>query len=171
MGNPRLGCDSSSWNFLQTKSCISCPSKGTGVEDASLQKLLDLQRWPRHRLGGCHHTRTDDPGQRERAEHPVGLFRLLYRLGVDDDCSIRLSAAKALGVEPPPGVISSIDPPCGPFADDTQRAARATSVDFLEQVVAEGESATSDGSEAYPCRENCPANWLHCSIGQPGRST
>src|SRR5437764_15175105 len=82
--------------------------------------------------------------------YPVGLFRLLYRLGVDDDCPIRLSAAKALGVEPPPGVISSIDPPCGPRASDTQRVARATSVDFLEQVVAEGESATSVGSEAYP---------------------
>src|SRR6266581_803877 len=90
-------------------------------------------------------------------DHPVGLFRLLYRLGVDDDCPIRLSAAKALGVEPPLGVISSIDPPCGPRASDTQRAARATSVDFLEQVVAEGESAASVGSQAYLCRQNCPA--------------
>src|SRR6266496_3148620 len=31
---------------------------------------------------------------------------------------------------------------------------RATGVDFLSQVVAEGSSATSIGSEAYPCREN-----------------
>ncbi len=53
-------------------------------------------------------------------DHPVGLFRLLYRLGVNDDCPIRLSAAKALGVEPLKGVISSIDPPCGPRASDTQ---------------------------------------------------
>ena len=72
-------------------------------------------------------------GKRERADHPVGLFRLLYRLGVDDDCPIRLSAAKALGVEPPPGVIPSIDPPCGPLANDTQRAARVTSVVFLSK--------------------------------------
>jgi len=78
------------------------------------------------------YSHTDDPGQRERADHPVGLFRLLYRLGVNDDCPIRLSAAKAVGVEPPPGVISSIDPPCGPRASDTQRAARATNVDSLE---------------------------------------
>ena len=132
MGHFRLGCDSPPSRFLQTRSCKLCPSKGTGVEDASLQKLLDLQCWPRHRLGGCSHTRTDDRRQRARADHPVGLFRLLYRLGVNDDCPIRLSAAKALGVEPPPGVISSIDPPCGPRASDTQRAARATSVDFLE---------------------------------------
>src|SRR5260370_31755468 len=132
MGHFRLGCDSPPSRFLQTSSCTWCPSKGTGVEDASLQKLLDLQRWPRHRLGGCAHTRTDDRGQRESADHPVGLSRLLYRLGVDDDCPIRLSTAKALGVEPPSGVISSIDPPCGPLADDTKRAARATSVDFLE---------------------------------------
>jgi hypothetical protein len=48
-------------------------------------------------------------GQRESADRPVGLWRLLYRLGVDDDCSLRLSAAKALGVEPPLSVISSID--------------------------------------------------------------
>ncbi|MFL5702689.1 MAG: hypothetical protein ACJ8AG_07650 [Ktedonobacteraceae bacterium] len=74
---------------------------------------MDLQRWPRHRLGGCSDTRTDDRGQRESADHPVGLWRLLYWLGVDDDRPIRLSAAKALGVEQPPGVISSIDPPCG----------------------------------------------------------
>src|SRR5437764_12945209 len=52
--------------------------------------------------------------------YPVDLFRLLYRLGVDDDCPIRLSAAKALGVEPPLGVTSSIDPPCWPRASDTQ---------------------------------------------------
>jgi len=120
MGHFRLGCDSPPSRFLQTRSCKLCPSKRTGGEDASIQKLLDLQRWPRHRLGGCSDTHTDDPGQRGRADHPVGLFRLLYRLGVNDDCPIRLSAAKALGVEPPPGVISSIDPPCGPLADDTQ---------------------------------------------------
>ena len=159
MGHFRLGCESSSLSFLQTRRCTWCPSKGPGVEDASLQKLLDLQRWPRHRLGGCALTHTGGRGHGARADHPIGLFRLLYRLGVDDDCSIRLSAAKALGVEPPPGVISSIDLPCGPRASDTQRVARATSVDFLEQVVAEGESVTSVGSEAYPCRENCPANW------------
>ncbi len=132
MGLFRLGCDSPPFRFLQTSSCQLCPSKGTGREDASLQKLLDLQRWPRHRLGGCSPTRTDDPRQRGRAAYPVDLFRLLYRLGVDDDCPIRLSAAKALGVEPPLGVTSSIDPPCGLLADDTQRAARATGVDFLE---------------------------------------
>jgi hypothetical protein len=45
--------------------------------------------------------------QEERAAYPVDLFRLLYRLGVDDDCPIRLSAAKALGFEPPPRVMSS----------------------------------------------------------------
>jgi hypothetical protein len=39
--------------------------------------------------------------------YPVDLFRLLYRLGVDDDCPIRLSADKALGFEPPPRVMSS----------------------------------------------------------------
>src|SRR5712691_8562920 len=132
MGHFRLGCDSPPSSFLQTSSCTSCPSKGTGAEDASLQKLLVLQRWLRHRLGGCFHTRTDDLWQGEHAAHPVGLFRLVYLLGVGDDCPIRLSAAKALGVEPPSGVISSIDPPCGPRASDTQRAARATSVDFLE---------------------------------------
>ena len=159
MGHPRLGCDSSSFSFLQTRSCTSYPSKGTGVEDASLQKLLDLQRWPSYRLGDCALPCTDDRGQGARTDLLVGLLRLLYRLGVDDDCPVRLSTAKALGVEPPPGVISSIDPPCGARASDTQQAARATSVDFLEQVVAEGESATSVGSEAYPCRENCPANW------------
>src|SRR2546423_1395608 len=114
MGHFRLGCDSPPLRFLQTRSCKWCPSKGTGREDASLQKLLDLQRWPRHRLGGCSHTRTDDRGERARADYPVSLFRLLYRLGVDDDCPLRLSAAKALGVEPPPAVISSIDPPCVP---------------------------------------------------------
>src|SRR5258708_25936521 len=120
MGHFRLGCDSPPSRFLQTRSCKLCPSKRTGGEDASIQKLLDLQRWPRHRLGGCSDTHTDDPGQRGRADHPVGLFRLLYRLGVNDDCPIRLSAAKALGVEPLKGVISSIDPPCGPRASDTQ---------------------------------------------------
>ena len=120
MGHLRLGCGSPPLRFLQTRSCKSCPSKGTGREDASLQKLLDLQRWPRHRLGGCSHPRTDDRGQRESADHPVGLFRLVYLLGVGDDCPIHLSAAKALDVEPPPRVISSIDPPCGPLADDTQ---------------------------------------------------
>src|SRR2546430_2707602 len=123
-----------------------------------MQKLLVLQRWLRHRLGGCFHTHADDPGQGEHTAHPVGLFRLVYLLGVDDDCPIHLSAAKALGVEPPPGVMSSIDPPCGPLADNTQRVARATGVDFLSQVVAEGKSPASVGSEAYPCRENCPAN-------------
>jgi hypothetical protein len=109
MGHFRLGCDSPPLRFLRTRSCKSCPSKGTGREDASLQELLGLQRWPRHRLGGCSHTRTGDWGQRESADHPIGLFRLLYRLGVDDDCSIRLSAAKALGVKPQPGVISSAE--------------------------------------------------------------
>src|SRR5216684_5336333 len=58
MGHFRLGCDSRPSRFLQTRSCTLCPSKGTGGEDASLQKLLDLQRWPRHRLGDCSHTRT-----------------------------------------------------------------------------------------------------------------
>jgi hypothetical protein len=132
MGHPRLGCDSPPSRFLQTRSCTWCPSKGTGAEDASMQKLLVLQRWHRHRLGGFAATRTDDLWQGESAAHPIGRFRRLYMLGVGDDCSIHLSAAKALGVEPPPGVISSIDPPCGPRASDTQRAARATSVDFLE---------------------------------------
>jgi hypothetical protein len=70
------------------------------AEDVSLQKLLDLQQRPRHRLGACSHTRADDPGPGERAAHPVGLSRLLSGLGVDDDCPLRLSAAKALGVEP-----------------------------------------------------------------------
>ncbi len=74
-------------------------------EDASQQKLLDLQRGPGRRLGDCAHTRTDDPGQRGRAALPVGLWRLLYRLGVDDDSALRLSAAKALEVEPAPGVM------------------------------------------------------------------
>src|SRR2546421_11135294 len=133
MGHFRLGCDSPPLRFLQTRSCQSCPSKGTGREDASLQKLLDLQRWPRHRLGGCSHPRTDDRGQRASADHPVGLFRLLYRLGVDDDCPIRLSAAKALGVEPPPGVISSIGPPCGPRASDTQRTPGLLALIFLSK--------------------------------------
>jgi hypothetical protein len=86
-----------------------------------MQKLLVLQRWLRHRLGGCFHTHADDQGQGERVASPVSLFRLLYRLGVDDDCPIHLSAAKALGVEPPPGVIPSIDPLCGSLADDTQQ--------------------------------------------------
>jgi hypothetical protein len=64
-----------------------------------MQKLLVLQRWLRHRLGGCSHTRTDDQGQGERAAHHVGLFRLVYLLGVGDDCPVHLSAAKALGPE------------------------------------------------------------------------
>jgi hypothetical protein len=76
------------------------------AEDVSLQKLLDLQQRPRYRLGACSHTYTDDPGPGERAADPVGLSRLLSRLGVDDDCPVRLSAAKTLGVEPP-GVTSS----------------------------------------------------------------
>ncbi len=104
--------------------------------DASLQKLLDLQRWPCRRLGGCADTRTGGRGHAARADQPIGLFRLLYRLGIDDDCSVCVSTAKALGVEPPPGVIPSIDPPRGPLDDDTQREARATCVDFLEQVAA-----------------------------------
>ena len=74
-------------------------TKGIGAEDASLQKLLGLQHWPRYRLGGCAPPRTDDPGQAGRAAHPVGLFRLLYLLGIDNDCPIRLSAAKALGIK------------------------------------------------------------------------
>ncbi len=82
-------------------------TKGTEAENASTQKLLDLQRRPRHRLGGCAPTHTDDPRQRGRADHPVGLFRLRYRLDIDDDCPLRLSAAKALGVEPQSGVTSS----------------------------------------------------------------
>src|SRR5436190_20441055 len=59
-------------------------------------------------------SRQDTHGGISMADIPVGLFRLLYRLGVDVDCPIRLPAAKALGVEPLPGVISSIDLPCGP---------------------------------------------------------
>ncbi len=72
-----------------------------------IQKLLDLQHWPCHRMGDRSHTHTDDQGQRGCAAHPVGLSRLLYRLGVNDNCPIRLSAAKALGVEPLPRVMSS----------------------------------------------------------------
>ena len=74
-------------------------TKGIGAEDASLQKLLGLQHWPRYRLGGCAPPRPDDPGQAGRAAHPVGLFGLLYLLGIDNDCPIRLSAAKALGIK------------------------------------------------------------------------
>ena len=76
-------------------------TEGKGTKDASIQKLLGLQRWPRHRLGGCSFTRTDDRGQRESEDLPVGLSRLLYRLGVDDNRPVRLSAAKVLGVESP----------------------------------------------------------------------
>ena len=35
-------------------------------------------------------------GSEDVADLPVGLWRLLYRLGVDDDCPICLSTAKAL---------------------------------------------------------------------------
>jgi len=76
-------------------------------EDVSIQELLGLQRWSRHRLGDCTLPCTDDQGQRECADLPVGLSRLLHMLGVRYDCSICLSAAKALEVEPPPGVTSS----------------------------------------------------------------
>jgi hypothetical protein len=142
MGHFRLGCDSPPVSFLQTRSCKWCPSIRNRGEDASLQKLLDLQRWPRHRLGGGSDTRTDDSGQRGRAAHAAGLFRLLYRLGVDDDCPIRLSAAKALGVEPSLGVISSIDPPRGP------RAWRL------------GSTLHRDGSHRqYLCLCRCPVVW------------
>ena|SRR5579885_2058096 len=74
-------------------------AKGIGAEDASLQKLLGLQHWPRYRLGGCAPPHPDDPGQAGRAAHSIGLFRLLYLLGIDNDCPIRLSAAKALGIK------------------------------------------------------------------------
>src|SRR5438067_3093884 len=73
-------------------------TKGIGAEDASLQKLLDLQYWPRNSLVSCTHPRPDDPGQGEHAALPVDLFRLLYLLGIDNDCPIHLSAAKALEV-------------------------------------------------------------------------
>src|SRR6266581_3573060 len=117
-------------------------NSGKLLAPASLQKLFYLQRWSRRRLGGCSHTRTDDRGQRESAGLPAGLFRLLYRLGVDDDCPLRLSAAEALGGEPPPGMISSIDSPCGPRASDTQRAARPTSFQIRRREVVVG----TDGS-------------------------
>jgi hypothetical protein len=77
------------------------------AEDSSLQKLLDLQHRPGHCLGGGSHPRPSDPGQRGRAAHPVDFFRLRDRLGVDDDCPLRLSAAKALGSETPPSVTRS----------------------------------------------------------------
>ena len=144
--------------FLQTRSCKWCPSKGTGAEDASLQKLLDLQRWPCHRLGGCSDTHMDDRGQRESADHPIGLFRLLYRLGVDDDCPIRLPTAKALGVEPPLGVISSIDPPCGPQASNTQLTPGLLALIFFRKSWPKGSLPLLSEVEASPCRENCPAN-------------
>ena len=76
-------------------------------ENVSIQELLGLQHRPRHRLGDCTLPCTDDQGQRESTGNPVGLSRLLYMLGVGDDCSICLSAAKALDVEPQPGVTSS----------------------------------------------------------------
>jgi hypothetical protein len=75
-----------------------------------MQKLLVLQRWHRYRLGDCFHTRTDDQGQGEGAAHPIGHLRRLYMLGVGDDCSIHLSAAKALDVEPLPRVTSPTTP-------------------------------------------------------------
>lgn len=74
-------------------------TKGIGAEDASLQKLLDLQHWPRYRLGDCTPPRTVNPGQAGRAGHPVSLLRLLYLLGIDNDCPLRLSAAKAMGIK------------------------------------------------------------------------
>ena len=67
-----------------------------GAEDASLQKLLGLQHWPGRRLGSCTAPRLDNPGRGGRAIRPVDFFRLRYRLGVHDDCSLRLSATKAL---------------------------------------------------------------------------
>ena len=73
----------------------------------SIQKLLDLQRRPGHCLGGRTHTRRDDQGQGERAALPIGLLWLLHRLGVDDDCPIRLSAAKAMAIELAPGIMAS----------------------------------------------------------------
>ena len=69
------------------------------AQDVSLQKLLGLQRRPRHGLGGRSHARVGDPGQAPRATLPPGLLRLLHWLGVDDDCPIRLSAANDLEVE------------------------------------------------------------------------
>ncbi len=141
-GHFRSGCDAPPARFLQTRSCTLCPSnsiflivsfyKEQGLKDASLQKLLGLQRWPCHRLGDCSNTHTDNQGQRGHADHPIGLFRLLYRLGVDDDCPIRLSAGKALGVEPP-GITSSSNLSCGPFADDMQLTPGLLALIFLRK--------------------------------------
>ncbi len=87
----------STWKSYRVGSFLeSGTPKGIGAENASLQKLLDLQHWPRYRLGGCTPPRADDPGQSGRAAHTAGLFRLLYLLGIGNDCTIRLSATEAL---------------------------------------------------------------------------
>ncbi len=87
--------------------------KGTGRENDSIQKLLGLQCWPRRRLGGCTHPRIAHQRERGCANLPVGLFRLLHWLGIDDNCPLRLSAPEAVGGEPQLGVMSSIGPPRG----------------------------------------------------------
>ena len=73
---------------------------GLWTKDVSLQKLLGLQYRSRYRLGDCAVTLTDCWGYAESTDLPAAFLRLLYRLGVDDDRQIRLSAAKALDVEP-----------------------------------------------------------------------
>ena len=64
-----------------------------------MQNLLVLQRRLRHRLGGGSFPCTGVRRQEERAVPPLSHFRLVYLLGVGDDCPLYLSAAKALDVE------------------------------------------------------------------------
>src|SRR5260370_34894257 len=97
------------------------------------KRCFDSETFGSIALGGCSATHTDNPRQRERADHPVGLFRLLYWLGGDTHCPICLSASKALGAEPPTGVIPSMHPPCAPRPSDRQPAPCPPSVACLYQ--------------------------------------
>lgn len=74
--------------------------KGAGskeVHDVSIQKLVVLKRGVRRGLGCRPYPRIHASWSSSRADVRFDLRRLLHRLGVDDDCSIRISAAQALG--------------------------------------------------------------------------
>src|SRR2546429_6769893 len=91
-------------------------------ENAWRQKLLGLQRWPRHRLGGCSPTRTGDRRHEERAAYPVDLrseehtSELQSRLHLV--CRLLLEKKKYYYEEAPPPVLFSIAPRQPPYRNN-----------------------------------------------------
>jgi hypothetical protein len=86
---------------------------GLETPESRFRNYWYLQHRPGHRLGGCTHARADDPRSCRCPAVPVDIRGLLHRMGIDHDCEVRLSSAKAVDVPGAPPVTKDIrDPAC-----------------------------------------------------------